>query len=253
MNIQSKYAFLCTFLWIALLISGGISFKLSKTKPIGKQVGLLNIALSWIIFFNILIGVSSNTTFVMLGYFGYYICIGLSMMALTYFTDEYCKGMRGISAVRNKKQKPTIIYIVSLLDMVQLLVGALSGYVIELKPIHVEGKLGYIAIPQIGLTIHRIVSYSIFLAVLLIFLVAIFTTSKVLREKFTTIFWFLIVAAIMQGYSIFASNVINMSVFAYAFLGFVIFHSALIRRPVKLLDRMLSRILPEHSMYSWQA
>ena len=243
MNIQSKYAFLCTFLWIALLISSCISFKVSKTKPIGKQVGLLNIALSGIIFFNILIGTSSNTIFVTLGYFGYYICVSLSMMALVCFTNEYCKGIRGISAVRNKKQKPTVIYIASLFDILQLLVGVVSGHVIELKPIQVEGKLGYIAIPQIGLTIHRVVNYCIFLAILLIFLVAICTTSKVLREKFTTIFWFLIATAIMQGYSIFASNVINLSVFAYAFLGFVIFHSALIRRPVKLLDRMLSRIV----------
>ena len=128
MNIQSKYAFLCTFLWIALLINSCISFRLSKKKPIGKQVGLSNIAVSGIIFFNILIGTSSNTTLVTLGYFGYYICVSLSMMALVYFTNEYCKGMRGISAVRNKKQKPTVMYIVSLFDILQLLIGVLSGH-----------------------------------------------------------------------------------------------------------------------------
>ena len=238
MTIQTEYAFIFTTLYVALFVCAFVALK--SKKPIGRAVALLDVSLSIPIIANILILTSTDKFIVSIGYYMHYISMSLAMAFLVNFTNMYCQGIRGISGVKN--QKPTIVYFVLTIDVIQLIVGIFSHHVIELDTVYMSGKLRYIAIPKAGLIMHRIINYAVFMAACFIFGIAIKTTTKVLREKFVVIFMSLLVSVAAQTYFIFFRSAVNGAMLAYAFLGVAIFHYSIIYKPVKLLDRLLSVI-----------
>ena len=210
-------------------------------KPVKDSVGLLEAALIVPIFGNLLVIASTARTLAIVGSYIYFLGMDLLLFALVNFTNAYCQG------IGNGTQKPTIMYVALSVDAVHVLLNLVFGHVFDMEATNVDGELYYRLVPYLGLTIHRIVDYIVFLCSILIFVLASVLTPKIYRERFTIILTALIIIGCMQGYYYFTGTPIDRSVIAYGIFGMLIFYFAILYRPLRLLDRMLSNIVSDLS------
>ena len=191
-------------------------FAIKTKKKIGKSVALLDISLALPIISNILIFASHDSNIVNIGYYGYYISMSFAIAAMVNFTNDYCQGVN--HSKTSKKQKPTVMYALLGLDVIQLSLGFVFNHVFILKADIKGDIIHYDVIPKLGLVLHRIIDYIVFLAVLLIFGLSIKATTKVLREKFVVIFVVLVLAALAQTYFIVVHSAVNGAMLTYGLL-----------------------------------
>ena len=212
-------------------------------RPTRNAVAFLEASLIPPILGNLLIIVFSNKYIALTGHYLYYIGMDLAMAALVNFTNIYCKGIgKGKSRVK-KKQKPTVMYILLTVDALQLIFNLFTGHAFSVTAIDLEGSVYFKMVPNWGQIFHRIIDYVVFGCVILIFILASKMTPKITRDRYTVILTTMIGAGLMFSYNIFFQYTIDRSVIGFAIFGLVIFYFAILYKPLRLLDRVLSIIV----------
>ena len=230
-------------IFVLLIYALGVCALLARRsqKPIGKAVAVLELALIPPVMGNLLIVSSGDRLIAMIGSYVYFLGMDLVLYALVSFTDQYCKG------TGNGQKRPTVVYIALLLDSVQMICNLFFGHAFTIEAIELENKPYFRLVPLSGQTFHRIVDYTVFLAVVLIFLLASVKTTKIYRERFSVILGTMATVGLLQTYYIFSRSPIDRSMIGYGVFGLLIFYLALYYRPLRLLDRLLSNITSEMS------
>lgn len=236
MNIQTKYSIILSCM---ILIQLFCAYKASKSdKPIKKYIRMLNFAVIVPLLSNLLIVGAHTTDLVSIGCYGYYISMTILMVCLVNFTNEYCQGIGDGS----HKYTPGIMYAIGTIDIAQMIFCSTFGEVFSLKKIIIDGKDQYIPVPEIGLAIHRIINYSIYLSVLAIFIIAVKRTPKIYREKFTTILYTLTISGIIQAFNIFHRLDVDVSILCHGVSLVILYYFSIVYRPLRILDAMLSTV-----------
>ena len=233
------FSILYVMLILALLICAFFAFK--SKKAIGKSVGLLCLALIPPLAGNLIIISSGNEKISTVGAYIYYLGMDLTMAALMRFTHDYCLVDKKYNVLRFNT------YLILTLDVIQLLANIHFLHAFALTPIDVDGFAYYILVPYVGQSIHRIVDYTVFLSVLIIFVVKLVTSPRITSEKYSVILSTMAFVGLWSTFYIFSGTPIDTSMVGYAIFGLMIFYFALYYRPVRLLDRMLASIASEMS------
>lgn len=240
MNIQTKYSALFSFLILLQVLC--IYKSQQSDKPIKRYISKVNLAVTIPILASLIIIGSHNKLISIIGYYIYYVGMTILMVTLVYFTNAYCQG---VAEKRDKPQKPTVMYILGTIDLVQLLILGCFKQVFRLDPVLIEGKIYYKSVALTGLVIHRVIDYSIFGAVVLIYVIGIIKSSKLYREKFTIILVTLFISGIVQAYYMTVRVDIDKSVIIHSVFSIILFYFAIYHRPLRLLDTMLSNIVSD--------
>lgn len=237
MSMQTKYSIIFVFL-IGILILSILDTRKSK-KSIKRSVIFLNTAIILPIMANIIILNSHSKTLATLGYYLYYIGMTIVMAGVISFTDKYCRNS-GYKVKTNRK--PTVMYILGLIDILQLVLGAIFNYTFIIHKVIIDNKIYYKVIPQIGLTIHRIIDYVIFISVFITILICLVRASKIFREKFITLLSALVLCGMCQYYFIAYSNSIDKSVIVHSLFCIIAYYLAIYHRSQKLLDSIIEYV-----------
>ena len=237
MGLQLTY----TILFIALILAQFFcvlrSFR--SEKKIGKYTAFLNLALIPLILSNIIIINSYNPTASAVGYYVSYISMTLVLFSLAAFTGEYC---RSGAEKRRKSVIIIIMYVVAIVDILQLMLGPVFHHVFTITEGELEGNVYYRDAAGWGLQFHRIVGYGLFAGILLIFLLNIIRSSKLYREKYMVIFASMLASGLLQLLFIFSKTPIDRSIIVHGIFGAVVFYFSIIHRPLRALDAMLSNV-----------
>jgi len=210
-------------------------------KELGKAVAKLDIALMPPILGNGIIILSTNRILSLAGCYIYFIGMDFVVYELMLFTAAYCKG-----AGRGQKPPEIIKYILAL-DALQLAVNPITGHAFDVEEIMIDSQAYYTVVPLLGQTIHRIVDYGVFLAVILIFVLTTVNTSRIYRERYSIIMITMVLVGIWESYYIFSDNPIDRSMLGFGAFGVLIYYFSIHYRPLRLLDRMLSGIVSNGS------
>ncbi len=237
MDIRIAYSTAFTSLVISLSICAVLAYR--SPRSIGKSVTMLCTALIPPLLGNLIIVGASVEARSVIGYYTYFLGMDLVMLALVHFTNAYCQG------IGDGKQKPTLIYAILGLDAVQMLLNPVFHHAFCVEPVMVDEKLYFRLVPLIGQTIHRVVDYSIFFAVILIFLIRSVRSAKLYRERYTVLLMTMLAVGLWQTFYILSRKPIDRSMIGYGFFGVIVFYFSIYYRPLRLLDRMLSGIAAE--------
>ena len=224
--------------FIAMLALCGF-FAWRSKKSIGKAVFLLLLALIPPVVGNQIIIATDNQTIATVGCYIYFLGMDLVMFALIRFTIAYCL----IS--KPKKWILAVVYSILIFDCVQLLLNIRFGHAFTTEGIMVEDSMYYKVVPFAGQTAHRVVDYSIFIAVVVIFLIKVIRSPRINSERYTVILATMIFTGIVQTFYIFSGTPVDWSMTGYGLFGFLVFYFSLYYRPLRLLDKMLAAIASE--------
>ena len=212
-----------------------------STRPFRNSVAWLESSVTLPILGNLMIILSDSRTVSLLGHYIYFIGIDIVLLALVNFTNQYCAG------TGDGTQKPTVMYVMLGADMVQMMLNPLLGHAFDIKKAPNDTGAYYTLVIHAGQIVHRTVDYVILACVVLIIFLVSIQTPKIYRERFTVILGALIAVCVMQTYYVFTESSYDRPVIGYAFFGMVIFYFAVIYRPLRLLDQMLSNIISDLS------
>ncbi|MCR4644725.1 MAG: EAL domain-containing protein [Oscillospiraceae bacterium] len=223
---------------ITLAVCSGVARR--STKPMGRTVGMITAALIPPVFGNLLIVSTSMELVATIGCYIYFIGMDMVMYALLRFTVKYCDFQKKFPLLRG------IIDTLLIMDVIQFLCNPFFGNAFTTERLDdVYGKAYYRLVPFLGQTYHRVVCYGVLLAIMIVFLVKIIRSPKIYAERYSIIFFTLIVAAVWQTLYIFSRTPIDRSMIGFGISGVLMFYFSLYYRPLKLLDRMLANIASE--------
>ena len=238
--------FIVTIILLTLVIMLIIcTISASKSpRPIKKSVSWLISTLTMPLISNIIIMNSHTEELSNFIYHFYYISTDIVMWALLNFTNNYCQGARFEQATVSQKRrgKPIALYTLLVIDMIQLGCNFIFRHAFYLEEITIDDEIYFDAIQTLGGHIHMGIHYLVFISCILIFMMAIAKTAKVYKEKYITIFASILGVGIWQTIHILVNEAITTSMIGYGLFGLVIFYFAVIYRPMRLLDHMLSNI-----------
>ena len=228
-------------IFVVLIFSLGsccvIAFRSRKSNSL--SVALLLGALIPPVTGNLIIIRSAEKELSLVGDYIYFIGMDIVLFALLRFTFEYCE-------IRWKNRAlQVLVYLLIGADIVQLLVNPIFGQAFDNEAIIVEGFPYYRLVPYFGQTLHRLLDYSILLAIIVIFVVKTVRTSRFYSEHYYVIMITIVAAALWQTFYIFSRTPIDRSMIGLGAVGLLIFYFSLYYRPLKLLDRMLANIASE--------
>lgn len=212
-------------------------------RPVKDSVGFLLAALIPPIVGNLMMILSGGRITALIGCYIYFLGIDLSISALVNFANKYCNGV----GKGGRSHKPTLMYVLLTADAVQLLLNPFTGHAFDVGEVMSDKTVFYNFVPYFGQTIHRMVDYAVFLCAILIFIIASVTSPRIYRERYNVILFTLVSVGLVQTYQIFSKSDIDRSMIGYGVFGLVIFYLAILYRPLRLLDRMLSNIVSDLS------
>ena len=210
-------------------------------KNIGLSVAWLDASLIPPMIGNLIIIGTHTREVAAVGYYIYFIGMNVVMLALMNFASEYCR----IEGKPRKHKTPILNYILLGGDTVQLVLNTVFGHAFGLEAVEVENMTYYKLIPDAGQIIPRVMDYSIFGAILLIFFIVTLRTPKIYREKYSIILIAMIAGGLWQTFYIFSGTPIDQSMIGFGIFGLLVYFFAVVYRPLRLLDRMLSNIASE--------
>ena len=202
-------------------------------------MGLLELSVLPAIIGHIIIIAASYEEVALVGYYFYFIGMDCIMASLIGFTNSYCQGFG------TGHKPPYLLYALLTVDSVQLFMNIFWGQAFSIESDYVDGRPYYRMVAHGGQIFHRILVYAVFLAVLLIFIMAIRNTPKIYREKYFVIFTCLILVAVWQTMYVLTRTPIDRSMIGFGVVGILVWYFSLRYRPLRLLDRMLSNIASE--------
>lgn len=221
------------------LVACAVMARRSTKQPIGTTVSLLLFALIPPVIGNLLIIDTANLTIATVGYYVYFLGMDLVMFALLRFTFDYCNIKFKSNGLK------MLIYALLALDALQLLANNFFGHAFTTVAIMVNGSIYHNLIPLAGQSIHRIIDYSIFGSVLILFLVKCVRAPRIYAEKFYVILAAMVFGGLWQTFYIFSRTPIDRSMIGFGVFGLLVYYFALRYRPMRLLDRMLARIVSD--------
>ena len=231
------------FAGILLLLSlalGFCGFKAYRsTKSIGRSVALLDFFLIPPILGNLIIICSHDHIASIIGFYIYFLGMDIVIYGLFQFALEYCLLLRPDRKYRQ------VVSILLALDAIQLLCNLIFGHAFSTESITADGAVYYRIIPYFGQTVHRVVVYGIFFAVLVIFMIKIIRTPRINAEKYTVILIIMVITGIWETFYIFSRTPIDRSMVGFGVFGLLVFYFSMYYRPMRLLDRMLANIASE--------
>ena len=234
-----RYGVSATLALMAFMLSVCAAVARRSEKEIGKAVAKLCAGLIFPVLGNQIIVASVSRNLSLLGSYIYVLGMDLVMYALVNFTEQYCKG------VGNGQKRPAALYYLLLADAVQLLLNPIFGHAFTIEAVDLQGFPYYILVPFLGLTIHRIVDYAMFTAVILMFGLCVVKTVRIYKERYAVILVAMLVVGLLQTFYIFSRSPIDLSMIGYGVFGLLVFYLSLYYRPLRLLDRLLSDITSE--------
>lgn len=190
------YSALFGVLTIALMICAVIAKRSGKS--IGASLSLLLVSLIPPVIGNLIIIASQTRSISILGCFIYFLGMDFVMYALLRFTLDYCH----ISW--KKDWHRTVVYALLIIDVVQLLLNPIFEHAFVVESILVDGYPYYRMIPLAGQSFHRIADYSIFLAVLIIFIYKTVRSPRIYSERYSVILTSMVLFGLWQTFYIFA-------------------------------------------------
>ena len=227
---------------VALSVCTNIAHR--SKRDIAHVLALLLAALIPPVLGNLLIIAAHDRPLATVGSYIYFLGMDYVMYALLTFTLKYCRitpdrrVMRGVCAVL-------------ILDGIQLLINPFFGHAFALEEIMAYGAPYFRLVPFFGQTVHRVVDYGIFFAVLIIFLVKAIRAPRVYSERYSIILLSMIFTGLWETFYIFSRTPIDRSMIGFGVFGLLVFYFSLYYRPLRLLDHMLANVasgLPE-SLY----
>lgn len=234
MFMRIGFPIIFIILIIALSVCSVKSFKSGKS--ISKVLCLLDLSLIPPIIGNMIIIGSTTKIVSFIGCYIYFIGMDLVMAALVSFSNVYCKG------IGNGQRKPISMYILLVMDALQILVSIFTGHAFDLEPKTVQGYTYYVLIPHWGQFVHRAIDYFIFFSVVLIFVLAVIRSAKINRERYSVILMMFLLIGAWQTFYIISRTPVDRSMVGYGVFGLVVYYLSIHYRPLRLLDRMLSNI-----------
>ena len=235
--MRSTYSVIYIILIIALLLCCILARR--SVRPTKNAVAFLESALIPPVLGNLLIVGTASKTIALIGCYFYYLGMDLVMYALVIFTDVYCRGNKK----KSDRKVPAIINLSLAADAVQMALNPIFGHAFTVQAVDVEGVPYYKLVPYLGQAVHRIVDYSVFISVMLVFIVVTAKAPRISREKFTVVLITMAAVGLVQTYNIFFQYAIDRSMVGYGIFGVVIFYFTMMYRPLRLLDRVLSNIV----------
>lgn len=217
------------------LVVCAIFARLSK-KTIGRAVFIFDLTLIPPIIGNLLIISAPIEALSTVGCYFFFIGLNLVMGGFTYFMLEYCE------IKWHKKAISLSIAGLLLIDSIQLLLNIFTGHAFSMTMISAYGADYYQFVPGVGQTIHRVLDYAVLAGCMVVFVIKIFTSPKVYREKYIVILLAMIAVTIWQTFYIVSRTPVDISMTAFGAFGVLVFLLALHYRPFRLLDRMLADI-----------
>ena len=232
-----RVVFSVLFLILILALLVCIVLTRRSDKHVRSAVAFLEAALIPPVLGNLLIVASGSRFPALIGHYFYYLGMDLVMGALVNFTNKYCRRTEG------HKKEPYIAYLFLTLDAVQMILNPFFGHAFSVNAVDVDGFDYYKLVPLWGQTIHRIVDYGVFFAVILMFIVLSVKTPKIARERYAVILTTMVGIGLVQTYNIFFQYAIDRSMLGYGVFGVMIYYFAILYRPLRVLDRVLSDIV----------
>ena len=239
MDIRIAFSTILTCLVMALVFCAVRGYK--SRKAIGRAVCQLDLALIPPIIGNLIIIGTSVESLAVAGYYIYFLGMDLVMFGLVRFTARYCAGLG------NGQQNTAAVYFVLAADAVQMILNIPFGHAFDVEPVEVQGLDYYRLIPHFGQTIHRVVDYAVFFAVILIFILAVVKSPRIYRERYSIILISMLAIGLRQTFYIFSRTPVDRSMIGFGAFGILITYFSISYRPLRLLDRMLSDIASDMS------
>ena len=227
------------FILLVLVLAICARIASASLKPIGKQVAWLLVALIPPVIGNFLIIVSGTELPATIGCYIYFLGMDLVMYTLLVFSFKYC----GISYPHKSIQ--ILVWLLLIADVIQYALNPFFHWTFTTEVIPLYGFNYYRMVPGLGQTLHRILDYGIFAAVLIIFLVKTIRAPRIYSERYSVILLSMIVGGIWQTFYIFSRTPLDRSMIGFAVFGILVFYFSLYYRPVRLLDSMLAGIASE--------
>ena len=245
--MRLKYSIIFGILIILLLACVIIAHR--SRKAIGAFVSLDLISLIPPVIGNLVLVASEDE---LLSTFGCYLyCLGMNfaVFSLFRFTFEYCD-------FEWKKFKPRWIAIILIgLDCLQFALNPFFKNAFIMERIVVDDFDYYRMVPFIGLQLHRVVDYSIFLVTIIAFFNKTKKSARIYAERYLSILLCLILVGVWQGVYVFFRIPIDRSMIGLSVAGLFIFFFSIYYRPLRVLDRLLAEMasgLPQ-AMYFFDA
>ena len=212
---------------------------LRSQKTNGRYVARLTGALIAPVIGNLIITATGNRTLATVGCYIYFIGMDIVMSALLRFTLEYC------NIKWHSRNIYILLYTLLGIDVLQFLCNPFFGNAFSTDAVMVDGFAYYRVIPHAGQVYHRLLDYSIFLSVLLIFLIKALRASRYNTERYSVILITMVCTGIFQTFYIFSRTPVDLSMIGYGVFGILVFYFTLYYRPLRLLDRMLVNVVSD--------
>ena len=245
--MRLKYSIIFGIMIILLLACVIIAHR--SRKAIGAFVSLDLISLIPPVIGNLVLVASEDE---LLSTFGCYLyCLGMNfaVFSLFRFTFEYCD-------FEWKKFKPRWIAIILIgLDCLQFALNPFFKNAFIMERIVVDDFDYYRMVPFIGLQLHRVVDYSIFLVTIIAFFNKTKKSARIYAERYLSILLCLILVGVWQGVYVFFRIPIDRSMIGLSVAGLFIFFFSIYYRPLRVLDRLLAEMasgMPQ-AMYFFDA
>ena len=186
---------------------------------------------------NMIILLSGNRTFSLIGCYVYYLGLDISIAALIHFTHVYCR------IARPPKWSLYLPYSLITVDTIQLLLNPFFHHAFRITETQVEGFPYYDMIPLWGQQFHRAVDYLLLAGVIVVFIIRIIRAPKLQKQRYSVILFALLFVSAWETAYIFSDAPIDRTMIGFGMFGLLIFYFSLYYRPMRLLDRMLSNVV----------
>lgn len=231
-----RIIFVIIFSILVLALGVCTIFAARSEKRIAKSVTRLLVALIPPVIGNSIIIISSTPILSAVGWYIYLVGMVVVILALLGFTFQYC----GVTWPNRATQ--LLLHLLLLLDVAQILCNPFTGHVFRLDAVTHNGQLYYITEPLLGQSLHRLLVYCVFFAVLVIFFVKMIRAPKIYSERYSIILFTMVFVGMWETVYIFSRMPIDRSMIGFGVFGLLVFYFALYYRPMRLLDRMLSNV-----------
>ena len=210
-------------------------------KKIGKRVAVFNLSLIPTILGNFMITSATSPLMASVGRYMFFIGIDFVILALLAFTVEYCKGSGSPHKV------PKFIYVLFVIDIIQLALNPVLGHAFSAEKIFVEGMAYYRVVPYLWLNLHRILDYSVMCAMMLVYFVISCRVPRAYKDKYIVILVTMLMASAWQAVYVCLRIPIDRSMIGFGVFGLFVFYFAMCYHPFMLIDRMLTIVAADIS------
>ena len=220
---------------IAALLACTVLARRSK-KSIKQHVAFLVSGMALPVIGNLILTLSTTKVPALIGCYFYYIGLDVAFLALWHFTHAYCE--------LGKPKISLTILVYSLLgfDFIHYISNPFLSLSFDVEAITVDDRPYYKMIPYLGQTYHRIVCYSLFITILVIFFVKAIRSSRVYAEKYWIILLAIAVTGGLETYYTLSREALDTAMIGFGVFGVLVYFFSIHYRPMKLLDRMLAGI-----------